>query len=67
MHASGAITTKLIPFLLIGAAIAAGLPTWVVWVVVAIGVGAVTTDVAWSTKKSDWKKFRREKGFAQEP
>ncbi|HEX6222546.1 MAG TPA: hypothetical protein VF115_15750, partial [Acidimicrobiia bacterium] len=31
MHASGALATKVIPFLLIGAALAADLPHWAVW------------------------------------
>lgn len=66
MHASGAIVSKLIPFALIGAAIAAGLPNWVAWGLVAIGVVAIITDVLWSTSKSDWKKYKRERRFAQE-
>jgi len=65
MHASGAIVTKIVPFALIGAAIAAGLPNWAVWLVLVIGVTSVVTDVVWSTKKSDWKKFRREMELAQ--
>lgn len=66
MHASGALTTKLIPFLLIGAALAADLPAWAVLLLLALGVGQIVTDVLWSTKKSDWKKFRREMAYAQE-
>ncbi|MBW3666419.1 MAG: hypothetical protein KY394_02370 [Actinobacteria bacterium] len=66
MHASGAILTKLLPFALLGAAIAADLPVWAVWGVVAIGVVAIVTDIAWSTSKSDWKRFRREMEFAQD-
>ncbi len=38
MHASGAIVTKLMPFVFLGAAIAAGVPTWVVWALVVIGL-----------------------------
>lgn len=60
MHASGAIVTKLLPFALIGGAIAAGLPGWAVWALVAFGVVAVLTDIFWSTKSSDWMRFRRE-------
>jgi hypothetical protein len=66
MHASGAIATKLVPFVLVPAAIAADLPTWVTWVLLAAGVGQIITDISWSTRSSDWKKFRREMGFAQE-
>lgn len=60
MHASGAIVTKLIPFLLLPAAVAAELPEWAVWAIAAIGVVTIVTDVLWSTKASDWKKYRRE-------
>lgn len=60
MHASGAIVTKIVPFALIGSAIAAGLPVWAVWVLPVVGVISIITDLLWSTKKSDWKKFRRE-------
>lgn len=63
MHASGAIVTKLVPFALIGAALAAAVPTWVVWVLVVVGIAQVITDVLWSTKASDWKKYRREMKF----
>ena len=67
MHASGALTTKIIPFLLIGAAVAAGLPSWVPWLLAGLGVAMVLTDVLWSTEESDWKRFKREMRFAQEP
>ena len=64
MHASGAVVTKIVPFALIGAAVAADLPFWAVWALPAIGVVSIITDVVWSTKKSDWKKFQREMKFA---
>ena len=64
MHASGAIVTKIVPFVLIGAAIAAELPTWAVWLLPAIGVISIITDMLWSTKMSDWKKFQREMALA---
>lgn len=60
MHASGAIVTKLIPFLNLGAAWGAGVPAWTMWTLVILGVVMILTDVLWSTKASDWKKFRRE-------
>lgn len=63
MHASGAIVTKLMPFIFLGAAIAAGVPTWVVWALVVVGLAEIAIDIVWSTKKSDWKKFRREMEF----
>lgn len=65
MHASGALVTKSIPFLFIGAAIGANLPAWVMWALLGMGVATILTDVFWSTKTSDWKKFKREMGFAQ--
>ncbi len=65
MHAAGAVTTKLVPFALIGAAIAAGLASWAVWGLVIIGVATVLLDVIWSTQRSDWMKFKREMAFAQ--
>jgi hypothetical protein len=67
MHASGAITSKLIPFLLLPAAVISGQPTWVVWSVAAFGLISIVTDVLWSTKVSDWKKFRREMDLASGP
>lgn len=66
MHAAGATTTKVIPFLMIGAALAAGVPGWATWALVAAGVVALVTDVLWSTKASDWKKFQREMAYAQD-
>jgi hypothetical protein len=65
MHISGAIITKIIPFALLGAASAAGLPTWAVLGLAVIGVVMIITDVVWSTSSSDWMKFRREMKFAQ--
>lgn len=66
MHASGAIVTKLLPFLMVGAALAAGLPGWVTVVLLALGIGTVAADILWSTKASDWKKFQREMAYVQE-
>lgn len=65
MHASGAIVSKLIPFAFLGAALAADLPTWAVWALVGFGVFSVITDLLWSTKASDWKKFKREMALAR--
>jgi hypothetical protein len=67
MHASGAIVTKLMPFVFLGAAIAAGVPTWVVWALVVIGLVVIGVDIVWSTKKSDWKKFKREMEYVSPP
>jgi hypothetical protein len=65
MHASGAIVTKVTPFAFIGAAIAAGVPDWVPWALVVIGLVAIGTDIFWSTKSSDWKRFRREMAYRE--
>ncbi|MGH8875431.1 MAG: hypothetical protein ACRDVM_09310, partial [Acidimicrobiia bacterium] len=65
MHASGAIVTKAAPFLLIPAAVAAELPAWVAWALAVLGAVQVFTDLLWSVKVSDWKKFRREMAVAR--
>jgi hypothetical protein len=65
MHASGAITTKILPFAFLGAAFAAGIPGWATVTLIVIGIGSLATDVLWSTRASDWKKFRREMAVAQ--
>ncbi len=64
MHASGALLGKILPFALIPAALAADLPGWVSWVLLVFGLLQIVTDLVWSTKSSDWKRFRREMGYA---
>jgi hypothetical protein len=71
MHAAGAVASKIAPF---GVLSLVGLerhymtdpliPGWSLWAVLAIGVVQILTDVVWSTRKSDWKKYRREKALA---
>lgn len=65
MHASGALATKVLPFALLPAALIANVPTWATILLVVIGVVSVITDILWSTKTGDWKKFRREMSFAK--
>jgi hypothetical protein len=65
MHASGAIVTKAIPFLLLGAAWGMEAPWWAWVALLVIGAGTIVTDVLWSTVSSDWKKFRRERRYVQ--
>ena len=65
MHASGAIVSKIVPFALIPAALIAGVPTWTTILLVVVGVVSIITDILWSTKASDWKKFRREMAVAK--
>lgn len=60
MHAAGALVTKALPFALIPPAVAADLPSWMPRALAGLGVGQIATDAAWSVKKSDWKKVRRE-------
>lgn len=64
MHASGAIVSKIIPFLVAALAAAGGAEAWAVYVLLALGVFQLVTDVTLSTKASDWKKFRREMRLA---
>jgi hypothetical protein len=65
MHASGALATKLAPFLALAWWPASGAPWWAAAVLAALGVLQIATDVTLSTKSSDWKKFRREKAIAR--
>jgi hypothetical protein len=60
MHAAGALTTKFIPLIGLGAGWAMGAAAWAMVLLSVITVGQVVTDIIWSTKNSDWKKFRRE-------
>ena len=66
MHASGALTTKLVPFLNLGAAWGSHSPAWTTWILLLLGVVMIGTDVFLSTKQSDWKKFRREMKYAHQ-
>lgn len=64
MHASGAIVTKAIPFLLIPIAVLMpAIPTWVPITLLVLGIVQIVTDITWSTKSSDWAKFRREQQY----
>lgn len=65
MHAAGAIATKLTPFLIIPFAVAIGTETWAVLILLAVGVIQIVTDVVYSVRASDWKKFRREMRLAR--
>lgn len=65
MHASGALMGKIIPFALLPFALAAELPGWFVWAMAGLGLGQIVTDVLWSTRASDWSRFRREMRYAR--
>ena len=67
MHASGAIVSKVAPFAVFAAVYlphrAAGydlFPSWSLWAILGFGVLQIFTDILFSTKKSDWKRVRRE-------
>ena len=66
MHASGALVTKAMPFLLLGAAWGMEAPGWAWVALVAIGLVMIITDMTMSVKQSDWKKFNREIAIARE-
>jgi hypothetical protein len=65
MHASGAIASKVGPFLALAFWPASGAPAWAAWAIVGYGALIVGTDVFISTRKSDWKRFRREMRVAR--
>jgi hypothetical protein len=65
MHASGAIVTKLIPFLALIPALLIPVQAWVSWLLLGVGVVQMFTDLLFSTRASDWMKFKREMGFAR--
>jgi len=64
-HASGAIATKLAPFVAFALWPVTNAPAWAAWALLALGVLQIVTDVTLSTKSSDWKKFRREREVAR--
>jgi len=65
MHASGAIVSKLVPFLIVPYALAIAADTWVIAILLAIGVASIATDLLFSVRASDWKRFRREMRLAR--
>jgi hypothetical protein len=65
MHASGAVASKIAPFVSLAFWPASGAPGWAAWAILAIGVGQIVTDALFSTKSSDWKKVRRERNVAR--
>jgi hypothetical protein len=65
MHASGAVATKVAPFLALAFAPGAGAPAWAIAALVGLGLFQLATDVLFSTKASDWMKVRRELGVAR--
>jgi hypothetical protein len=66
MHASGAIANKITPLVVLALAPWGDAPAWSLGIVGAIAVGQVVTDVLFSVRVSDWKRFFRERAIARE-
>jgi hypothetical protein len=65
MHASGAIATKLSPFVVLALATRVDAPGWSIVALWVVGIGQIVTDILFSTKTSDWKKWKRELAVAR--
>jgi hypothetical protein len=65
MHASGALVTKLVPFVNLGAAWGSHSPAWTWWALIGLGILMIVSDLMLSVKSSDWKRFRREMRYAR--
>jgi hypothetical protein len=65
MHASGAIASKIAPFIALAFWPASGAPGWAAWAIAGYEVLIICTDVFISTRTSDWKRFRREMRIAR--
>ena len=65
MHASGAIASKVGPFLALAFWPATDAPSWAAWIIGGYGALIIATDIFVSTRKSDWKRFRREMRVAR--
>jgi hypothetical protein len=66
MHASGALATKLAPFVALALWPATDAPWWSALALLVLGVGQIVTDVVFSVRSSDWKKVRRERTIARQ-
>lgn len=60
-HASGAVATKLAPFLALALWPITNAPAWAAWALLAMGLFEIATDVLFSRKSGDWKKVARER------
>ena len=65
MHASGAIATKVAPFVALAFWPASDAPWWSAAVLLALGILQIVTDVLFSVRSSDWKKVKRERAIAR--
>lgn len=65
MHASGALATKVAPFVALAFWPSSNAPVWAAWVVLGLGVLQIATDVLFSRRSSDWKRVIRERRLAR--
>jgi hypothetical protein len=65
-HASGAVATKIAPFVALALWPVTNAPGWAAWVLLGVGLLQIGTDVAFSTRSGDWKKVARERRVARE-
>jgi hypothetical protein len=65
MHATGALASKAAPFVALAIWPATVAPGWAALAVLGLGLLQIATDLIWSTKKSDWKKYARERRTAR--
>jgi hypothetical protein len=66
MHASGALASKLGPLVALAFWSASVAPGWAAWAIVGYEVLIIGTDVFISTRRSDWKRVRRELRVARQ-
>jgi hypothetical protein len=66
MHASGAIASKLGPLVALAFWPASVAPAWAAWAIVGYELMIIGTDVFISTRRSDWKRVRRELRVARQ-
>jgi hypothetical protein len=60
MHASGAVVTKLVPFVVLAVARRQRPTSWVTTTLAILGVAQIATDALFSTRFSDWKRVSRQ-------
>lgn len=65
-HASGAIATKVAPFVAVALAPFTNAPGWSIVLMAVYGVFQIATDLLFSVRTSDWKKFLRERAVARD-
>jgi hypothetical protein len=64
MHAAGAVATKIAPFVALAFYPGSNATAWAAWLVLALGIGQIVTDVLFSTRTGDWSRVRRERAVA---